>query len=174
MKDNYLFHPCEVGFVGFSNSGKTTLITRLIERNAKKYSIAYIKHDAHRFTMDREGKDTHRAWESGAEKVFISDSEHCALLSKKELDPRHLRLHFEDCDMAFVEGRKNSIMRKIVMIDEGRDILDLLAEGMIRNVVAFSGKEHNPQGLPEGVPYFHRDDLEGITEFIERNFLVLC
>ena len=172
MKETYVFHPGEMGFVGYSNSGKTTLITRLIERNAKTYSIAYIKHDAHHFTMDREGKDTHRAWKSGAEKVFISDSEHCALLSKKDLDLNHLSLHFSDCDMAFVEGHKNSIMRKIVMIDEEREILNLLISGEIRNVVALSGREKSPKGLPDNIPYFHRDDLEGITKFVEAALLV--
>lgn len=60
-------------FVGASNSGKTTVLERLIpELNRRGYVIGAIKHDAHSFEMDREGKDTWRHREAGARTIAIS------------------------------------------------------------------------------------------------------
>ena len=42
-----------------SNVGKTTLIVGLVkELKSRGYRIATIKHDAHDFEIDQEGKDT--------------------------------------------------------------------------------------------------------------------
>ena len=48
-------------FVGRSNSGKTTLIERLITMLVQDgYRIATIKHAGHGFNLDTDGKDSWR------------------------------------------------------------------------------------------------------------------
>ncbi|MBR3003634.1 MAG: molybdopterin-guanine dinucleotide biosynthesis protein MobB, partial [Lachnospiraceae bacterium] len=43
-------------FVGYSGSGKTTFIEKLIkELKVRGRSVAVIKHDAHEFDIDKEG-----------------------------------------------------------------------------------------------------------------------
>ena len=65
--------PFVIGIEGFSGSGKTTLTEKLIPYfKSKGYMIAVIKHDAHGFDMDREGKDTFRFTAAGADLVMIS------------------------------------------------------------------------------------------------------
>ena len=50
-----------VSFVGRSNSGKTTLIERVIPELVRAgYKVATVKHAGHGFDLDTEGKDSWR------------------------------------------------------------------------------------------------------------------
>src|SRR2546427_449321 len=60
-------------FVGRSNSGKTTLIERLIPVLVREgYRIATIKHAGHGFDLDTEGKDSWRLKRAGAKTVIVT------------------------------------------------------------------------------------------------------
>lgn len=170
-KQTYLFHPLELSFVGHSNAGKTTLVTKVLQALNHDHAIGYVKHDAHAFTMDREGKDTHRAWESGAHQVFIADSTHSATIARGQQDPIRQRTSMLDCDYVIVEGYKNSMMDKIVVIDKDQTILPFVADGTVDNVVAFVGSTMSPTTqLPIARPYFHRDDIDGVAAFVTEQF----
>jgi molybdopterin-guanine dinucleotide biosynthesis protein MobB len=70
-----------VSIVGSSNSGKTTLIERIIpELKLKDYKVGAIKHDAHHFDIDHQGKDTWRMTNSGADTVVISSHDKMAMI----------------------------------------------------------------------------------------------
>ena len=54
-------------FVGRSNTGKTTVIERLIPiLVGKGLKVAVIKHHPHDFEIDKPGKDTYRYKQAGA------------------------------------------------------------------------------------------------------------
>ena len=75
-KRSFLFHPQEFGIAGCSGSGKTTLFEKLFAEFNRRYpsrKASFVKHDAHRFQMDHEGKDTQRMSQAGAHSVFIND-----------------------------------------------------------------------------------------------------
>ena len=100
-----------IGFIGYSNSGKTTLIEKLIPRlRARGLSVSAIKNAHHGFDMDRPGKDSHRYREAGAGQVLISTTERWALLTET---PRgHASLddllsQLAPCDLVIVEGFKS-------------------------------------------------------------------
>ena len=77
-----------ISFVGFSGSGKTTFIEQLIKEIKRRgFSVAVIKHDAHRFQMDKEGKDTYRFYEAGSDCVAISSEEKLAVIKSCESCP---------------------------------------------------------------------------------------
>src|SRR5439155_1107171 len=60
-------------FVGRSNSGKTTLIERLIPMLVREgYRIATIKHAGHGFDLDTEGKDSWRLKRAGSKTVSVT------------------------------------------------------------------------------------------------------
>ena len=64
--------PPLLSFVGRSNSGKTTLIERLIQELVLAgYRIATIKHAGHGFELDTEGKDSWRHKRAGASNVIV-------------------------------------------------------------------------------------------------------
>ncbi|MBD0305494.1 MAG: molybdopterin-guanine dinucleotide biosynthesis protein B, partial [Nitrospiraceae bacterium] len=61
-----------LSFVGRSNSGKTTLIERLIpELVVAGYRVATVKHAGHGFDLDTEGKDSWRHKRAGAGTVIV-------------------------------------------------------------------------------------------------------
>ena len=62
-----------VAVVGKSNSGKTTLIEKLIpELNKRGYRVATVKHHNHLLEIDTPGKDSWRHKQAGAQTTFIS------------------------------------------------------------------------------------------------------
>ena len=49
------------GVTGWKNSGKTTLVERLVaEITGRGLSVSTIKHAHHAFDVDQPGKDSHR------------------------------------------------------------------------------------------------------------------
>jgi len=160
----YLFHPREIAFCGYSGSGKTTLISRLIEALTPYYSIGYVKHDAHRFAMDVPGKDTFQARHHGAGTVFINDSNHWAVVSNGAPPIGALRAIYAPLDLVFVEGLKESPLRKVVVLDESETILEAVGLGTIRSIALFVGTRGRHPSLP--ATYFHRDDISSITRHV--------
>lgn len=103
--------------VGASNSGKTTFLEKLIPALTKRgYRVGVIKHDAHHFEMDHEGKDTWRHRRAGAQTIAISSPGQVASirvtdreLGLEELVPRY----FWQEDIVITEGYKRSTYPKI-------------------------------------------------------------
>ena len=68
------------GVVGWKNSGKTTLMTRLIgELTRRGYAISVIKHAHEKFEIDQPGRDSFRMREAGACEVTLSSPRRFAL-----------------------------------------------------------------------------------------------
>jgi len=174
FQNAYMFHPFEISICGYSNSGKTTLIMGLIENLSSEFDIGYIKYGVHKFEIDKEGKDTRRAWASGASHVSISDSSHTAYIHKEPPTQREMQSAFNDCDFVLLEGRKNVRGDKFVLIDEKKEILESVSRGEIDNVIGFIGQEETVEDLPVNAPYFHRDDDSGISDFIRQHLLALA
>ena len=163
-----LYHPFEIGIVGYSGSGKTTLVSRLLERMSGRYEIGYYKHDAHRFFMDKPGKDTHTAREAGARSVYINDPEHSAFIRSGEPTPDLLRAMFMDMDLLLVEGRKRSPIPKILLLDPRGEAEELFTSpAPPENLLAVLGPEGRPDYLPDTVPYLNRDDIAGTERIVE-------
>ena len=58
---------------GESNSGKTTLIEKIIPELVRAgYRVATVKHAGHGFDLDTEGKDSWRHKRAGASSVVMS------------------------------------------------------------------------------------------------------
>ena len=106
-----------VCFVGKKNSGKTTLIEKLVVALAARgLVVAYIKHDVHGFSMDREGTDTWRVAAAGAGRVLISSPDAVAGVERvaRERDLEQLRDEIDgDADIIIAEGFKSSCADRI-------------------------------------------------------------
>lgn len=110
-------HPCAVAFVARSGTGKTTLVASLItELRGRGYRIGALKHDAHRFEIDRPGKDSARFTAAGAEVMVLVSDDTLAMVQKPAQPPR-LENVLQDCfagmDLILVEGYKTSDLPKI-------------------------------------------------------------
>jgi len=97
-----------IGFIGYSNAGKTTLIEQLLPRLvARGLRVSALKHAHHGFDMDRPGKDSYRYREAGAGQVLIAAGRRWALLTETPdgappIDA--LLAQLQPCDLVLVEG----------------------------------------------------------------------
>ncbi|MGA1845561.1 molybdopterin-guanine dinucleotide biosynthesis protein B [Deferribacter abyssi] len=116
-------------FVGSSGSGKTTFLENLIPFFTKKgFKVGAIKHDAHRFEIDKPGKDSYRLKKAGSNQVIISSKEKVALIKtvNKDMSVYELILnYFNDVDIILTEGYKKSSIPKfeIYRIENGKEPL---------------------------------------------------
>lgn len=95
---------------GYKNSGKTTLITRLIPELTKRgYKVAVIKHDGHDFESDVPGTDSYRHQKAGAYGTAVF-SKNRILVTKEcqGITERDLFAAFPEADIILIEGLKNS------------------------------------------------------------------
>lgn len=106
---------------GIKNSGKTSLITRLVRHYAGKgVKVAVIKHDGHDFDCDIPGTDTRAFSDSGAYATACF-SENRIFVHKKGTgeNETYLAKLFPEADIIFLEGFKNSTYDKIEVIRKG-------------------------------------------------------
>ncbi|MCK9905359.1 molybdopterin-guanine dinucleotide biosynthesis protein B, partial [Frankia sp. Cpl3] len=111
--------PPVVQLVGYSNSGKTTLLTEIIKRlEANQIRVGVIKHDgAHDFELHQPGKDTWRFREAGASLVAIQSANRTAFLEERAVPLSQLAQRMADAGAEFilVEGFKREHFPKLVL-----------------------------------------------------------
>lgn len=162
-----LLNTSVISVVGRKNSGKTTFITRLIpELKRRGYKIGTIKHDAHDFEIDKEGKDSWKHKESGASEVLIVSESKLALIKDvfDEKDPSDLvKKYFDDVDIVITEGYKKYDLPKIEIfrsdISKGKEPLFLDSENLLAII---SDVEFN------GVDSYRTDETKEIADLIEK------
>ena len=159
-------HTNEIIFSGYSNSGKTTLIESLTQRMSH-YKVGYVKHDAHKFVMDYEGKDTQRVSQAGAKAVSINDSKRSAFLREGSLNYIDLKNQLVDLDLVFVEGFKSSKGMKFIVLDSDLDILKDPLEYDPNLVIGYIGESETAPKEIDSARYFCRENLDELVEEIE-------
>lgn len=77
-----------IGIVGWKNSGKTTLIEKLVAGFiARGLRVSTVKHAHHDFDVDQSGKDSDRHRAAGAHEVIVASGKRWALLHELRNDP---------------------------------------------------------------------------------------
>lgn len=156
-----------IGIVGYKNSGKTTLITRLIAAlGARGLSVSTLKHIHHAIDLDQPGKDTYAHREAGAVDVMMVSDKRWALLHERRgveaegrLDLSNLLRRLSPVDIVLVEGFKSLPMTRIEIrsaADPAPVTLDGHTIGIVSDGPAAAG----------ALPAFHRDDIDAIAAFI--------
>lgn len=154
-------------FVGRSNSGKTTLIERLIPELVKAgYRVATVKHAGHGFDLDTEGKDSWRHKRAGASTVMVLSKGSLAMFSdvSDQIKVEELRDRFMDSsiDLIIAEGWKSEGYPKIVILRDQLGEVPVAPDGLLAVV------SNKPVDL--AVPCLHADDITGLSELIIRHF----
>jgi molybdopterin-guanine dinucleotide biosynthesis protein B len=106
------------GFAGYSGTGKTTLIERLIPRLVSRgLKVSLIKHAHHAFDIDKPGKDSYRHREAGASEVLITSAQRWVLMHelRDEAEPglEAQLARMSACDLVLVEGYKRADIPKL-------------------------------------------------------------
>ena len=102
--------------VAYSNTGKTTLLEKLIpELRSRGFRVAVIKHDAHEFDIDHEGKDSWRFTKAGAEVTVIASQTKAAVMENRHVPIEELIERVKDVDIILTEGYKQGPWPKIAL-----------------------------------------------------------
>ena len=156
-----------ISIVGRSESGKTTLIEKLIpELRRRGYRIGTIKHTHHAFEIDRSGKDSERHRTAGAQTVILAASGQIAMIKSTPSESlTGLVRYFDDVDLLITEGYKHEKMPKIEVLRT-----EVATQLLCRDdpgLVAVATDAH----ITIHVPVFRLDDPVPIAAFIEQKFL---
>ena len=149
-----------VAICGVKNSGKTTLITRLVpELTERGYKVAVIKHDGHDFSCDVPDTDSYRLSHTGAYGVAVFSERRMMVqrIGTGEDENDLIRL-FPEADIILLEGFKDYPYPKIEIVRKGisdRPVSD--PENRIMIVT-----DHPADMFDEVV--LRPDDIEGIIE----------
>lgn len=155
--------PSVICIVGKSDSGKTTLIEKLIpELKQRGFRVGTIKHSAHGFEIDQKGKDSWRHRQAGADTVAVLAPGQIAFTKRTDQSTLEDILgFFEDMDVIITEGFKRSNQAKIEIFRKG--VHDHPLEGSNNNLVAYV----TDAPLDTDLPLFDLDDIRALADFIE-------
>jgi molybdopterin-guanine dinucleotide biosynthesis protein MobB len=164
-----------ISIVAKSGTGKTTLLEKLIsELKRRMYRVGVIKHDAHKFEIDHEGKDSWRLTQAGADTMIITSAAKLAMVKLNQgseepsLDDL-LNKYFMDVDIVLTEGFKKNTFPKIEVHRKERSA-SLLCRGeeFDETLIALASDEK----IEVDVPVYDINDFVSICDFIEKKYLL--
>lgn len=155
------------GVTGWKNSGKTTLLTRLVSEFTRRgLRVSTVKHAHHEFDIDTPGTDSFRHREAGAEEVVIVSANRWALMHElrdaAEPGMQEAIARLSPCDLVLVEGYKREPHPKIEARRADAARGDPLAPDD-PSIVAVATDRPTEAGA---LPRFDLDDVSGIADFI--------
>jgi molybdopterin-guanine dinucleotide biosynthesis protein B len=158
-----------ISIVGRSNTGKTTLIEKLVPELCRRgYRVATIKHAASGFEIDREGKDSWRHKKAGAYKTILISPTELAMMEVFEREysvEKLVDLYIKDADVILLEGHKDNPYPRIEMLR--KDVAPLPREGIEHLWIAVIGDK----GSDIGVPHFQIKEIQKLADLLEEKYL---
>lgn len=156
-----------ISIVGRSDTGKTTLIEKLVpELKRRGYRVGTIKHDAHQFEIDVPGKDSWRHRQAGSDATAISSADKLAIIwrveEEKSLD--EVAAYMQDVDIILTEGYKRSHKPKVEVHRAERGGELLCSDDEL--VAVATDEPVNTQA-----PCFDINDAKGLVDLLEARFL---
>jgi molybdopterin-guanine dinucleotide biosynthesis protein B len=155
--------------VGYQNSGKTTLMTKLVERlSSEGVSVGTIKHHGHggEPEIGDQGKDTDLHRKAGASVVAVEGEGTLQLTARNsywELQKMVELYKVFEVDIILVEGYKKEDYPKIVLLrgDEAEELLSQLT-----NIMCVVSRIPISKVKDDCTPYFLRVDDEEYLSYI--------
>ncbi len=159
--------PPVIGIAGWKNSGKTTLVTRLVtEFTRRGFTVATVKHAHHDFQIDDAETDSARHRRAGAAQVAIVSGKRWALVTELGLamEPTldEMLAQLEPADLVIVEGYKAAPIPKIEVRRRDAPAKRPLADAD-PTVIAIAA-DHGVEGAR--VPVLDLDDVSGVADVI--------
>lgn len=154
------------GLAGWSGSGKTSLMVRLLpELVGRGLSVSTMKHAHHAFDVDTPGKDSYEHRQAGATEVIVTSANRWALMHElrgaPEAQMEDLVARMSPVDLLLIEGFKHHAHDKLEVFrrDVGKPLLCVADPRVV--AVASDG------AVPEArVPVIDLDDTRAIADFI--------
>ena len=157
--------------VGWSNSGKTTFLTKLVrELKARGYRVGTVKHHHGDVEFDKPGKDTWQHSRAGADAVSLAGKSGFFLYKKwKNPGLKDISRLMPEMDIIITEGFKSENTPKIeVRRPKERQGPATTTEELLALVDEPSA---NKQMDGETVPCFTPGDARGVADLLETLYL---
>lgn len=161
--------PFVVGVAGWKNSGKTTLVARLVAELVRRgYRVSTVKHSHHAITRETAGTDSARHKAAGAQTVVVvspagwahvDDGPELALDADPEPPLSDVVAQLAPSDIVIVEGMKHAPIPKIEVRRRASNAGPPLAA---RDPLVFAIAADHPVRDPS-TPAFSLDDVDGIA-----------
>ena len=148
--------PALVAIVGKSDSGKTTLVEKVVPELVKLgLRVGTVKHDAHSFEIDHPGKDSWRHGQAGADAYVIASPERLAFIAKlkEELELVDIvKRFYQGFDIVVAEGYKRTAPYRVELFRVGAGHAEpLCGPGEAIALVTDADHEHEHKfGLEDG------------------------
>ncbi len=163
--------PAVISFCGWSGSGKTTLVEQVIAQLAARgYRVGALKHDGHRFDIDRPGKDSWRMARAGAVVTAICDSEKQAVIRRHEQVPtpqEMIAAYLRDVDLVIIEGWKKDAPNRIEVHRRELGKEPLCLQEADDDYIGIA----TDTAVATDLPRFDIDDSAAVTDFIIERYL---
>jgi molybdopterin-guanine dinucleotide biosynthesis adapter protein len=155
-----------IGVAGFKNSGKTTLVEKLVHHlTGLGYTVSTVKHAHHSFDIDHEGRDSFRHRRAGASQVAVISRERTAIIHElrgaEQPTLHEVLLQLKPCDLVIVEGYKRDAHDKIEVRNLDLNHPALAGDDPTVVAIAATGTVSDAK-----VPVFDRDDVAALAQFI--------
>jgi molybdopterin-guanine dinucleotide biosynthesis protein B len=159
--------PPIVSIVGKSESGKTTLMEKLLgELKSRGYRVATVKHTAQKLSFDEPGKDSWRHIQAGSQAVLISSPDKMVLIKPTSIKTsleQIARLIGENYDIILTEGFSQGDAPKIEV--HRKQAGPPLASP--RKLFAIATDEP----LETKARQFSLEDTKGLADLLEKGFI---
>lgn len=158
-----------VSIVGKSDSGKTTLMERLIRALSDcGYRVGSVKHHVHDFDIDVPGKDSWRHAKAGAAVTLVSSPSKLGMtrVMDHEATLDELLELARDVDILLTEGYRRAGNVRIEVSRRARST-ELVCEA----AELFALVTDNSEIAVGDVPVFGLDDAAGLADLVEATFL---
>ncbi|MGB3912012.1 MAG: molybdopterin-guanine dinucleotide biosynthesis protein B [Thermacetogeniaceae bacterium] len=146
---------------GYANTGKTSLIKKLIKVFKEKgFRVAAVKHAPDGYDLDVENSDTWQFCQTGAGRVVIVGPRSLTMHHLYDQEPTFNEVYemVEGVDLILVEGYKSEQGPKVEVVRKGIDERPELGDELI----AVVSDDH----LQERVPCFSTESVEQLAEFL--------
>ena len=157
-----------VAFTGPSNSGKTTLILKVAKKliDEHKLEVAIIKHDPKdKARFDREGKDSYKFSQTGAE-VIVTSPNKTTYLSKRHSELEDMIRLFQEFDILLVEGLKNLPLPRISIF---RNSIESDYIPYMNALATDASVDIEKYDIPEDVDLLDLNNADKVIEWILKN-----
>jgi len=148
-----------------SLSGKTSLIERIIEELKRRgRKVAAIKHSQHIQPLDKEGKDTYRFAQRGADRVMLFSQSCLFLYEQQGPDLDYLiSIATRGVDIVIIEGFKQGPFKKIEVFNGQFYQIPLCVETPSPDFIALVSNE----ALQLTLPCYGFEEIPALCDMIE-------
>ncbi|MCI9129146.1 MAG: molybdopterin-guanine dinucleotide biosynthesis protein B [Eggerthellaceae bacterium] len=157
-----------VAIVGRHNSGKTTLVVKLISALTERgHDVGSVKHHSHdKFQIDYPGKDSYRQREAGATETVIASPSKMARVKtlQHEVECSEIVRSMPGHDIIIVEGYRKSGLPTIEVMRSGNEADSAVAKVFLEDAKAGVPLTSDPVQRSRGEGQFARDVAEKMPD----------